>query len=86
MCGIFGFVEAGPRAKAASLADLEEGMSRIRHRGPDGEGTWVSDNGQVGLSHVRLSIIDLSESAAQPMASDDGRYVMTYNGEVYNYI
>lgn len=86
MCGIFGFVEAGPRAQAASQADLEEGMSRIRHRGPDGEGTWVSDNGQVGLSHVRLSIIDLSESAAQPMASDDGRYVMTYNGEVYNYI
>lgn len=86
MCGIFGFIEAGPRARAGSEADLEQGMSRIRHRGPDGEGTWVSDNGQIGLSHVRLSIIDLSDSAAQPMLSDDTRYVMTYNGEVYNYL
>lgn len=86
MCGIFGFVYRRPRDREVSEADLSIGMSNIRHRGPDGEGTWVSDNGQIGFSHVRLSIIDLSESAAQPMKSEDGRYVMTYNGEVYNYL
>ena len=67
MCGIFGFVHNRPRARGTSEADLSIGMSSIKHRGPDGEGAWVSDNGQIGLSHVRLSIIDLSKSAAQPM-------------------
>lgn len=86
MCGIFGFVHKRPRARGTSEADLSIGMSSIKHRGPDGEGAWVSDNGQIGLSHVRLSIIDLSKNAAQPMKSEDGRYVMTYNGEVYNYL
>jgi asparagine synthase (glutamine-hydrolysing) len=85
MCGIFGFLTPGSRDVAVSSADLDVGLARIRHRGPDGTGKWVSQNGQVGLGHVRLSIIDL-ESGAQPMHSDDGRYTIIYNGEIYNYI
>lgn len=85
MCGIFGFLAIQPRPVAQSYVDLDAGLERIRHRGPDGTGKWVSQNGQVGLGHVRLSIIDL-ESGAQPMHSDDGRYTIIYNGEIYNYI
>ena len=55
----------------------------ISHRGPDGAGLW-SDNG-IALGHRRLSIIDLSAAAAQPMQTPDGRYVLTYNGEIYNH-
>ncbi len=84
MCGIFGFVSNAARSRGASSAELDTGLARIRHRGPDGTGTWVSPDGRVGLGHVRLSIIDL-ETGAQPMHSDDGRYTIIYNGEVYNY-
>ncbi len=59
--------------------------ARQRHRGPDGEGTWTGAGGRVGLAHVRLSIIDLSDAAAQPMLSEHGN-VIAYNGEIYNYL
>ncbi|HEY8159940.1 MAG TPA: asparagine synthase (glutamine-hydrolyzing) [Methylobacter sp.] len=85
MCGIFGVVADGPRSTEVSSIQIERGLSGIRHRGPDGTGTWVSPNGQVGFGHVRLSIIDL-ETGAQPMHSDDGRFTIIYNGEIYNYI
>ena len=85
MCGIFGFVANGSRPRDLSFDELGTGLNRIRHRGPDGMGTWVCESGQVGLGHVRLSIIDL-ESGAQPMHSDDGRYTIIYNGEIYNYV
>lgn len=85
MCGIFGFVADCSSAIERSLIDLDVGLTRIRHRGPDGTGKWVSDSGQVALGHVRLSIIDL-ETGAQPMHSDDGRYTIIYNGEIFNYI
>ncbi|MEO8544346.1 MAG: asparagine synthase (glutamine-hydrolyzing) [Betaproteobacteria bacterium] len=85
MCGIFGFVSDTPRSAGVSSTELDVGLERIRHRGPDGIGKWVSSNGQVGLGHVRLAIIDL-ETGAQPMHSIDGRYSIVYNGEIYNYI
>ena len=85
MCGIFGLLTHHSRAYKQSSADLDVGLTRIRHRGPDGSGKWISDNGQVALGHVRLATIDL-ETGAQPMHSDDGRYTIIYNGEIYNYI
>lgn len=85
MCGIFGFVADGPRVLQKSSGELDAGLTCIRHRGPDGTGKWVSNNGQVGFGHVRLAIIDL-ETGAQPMQSDDSRFTIIYNGEIYNYI
>lgn len=85
MCGIFGFISASPRQTVSADNTLTIGLNSIRHRGPDGTGQWVSTDGRVGLGHVRLSIIDV-ETGAQPMHSEDGRYTITYNGEVYNYL
>lgn len=85
MCGIFGFVANVPVGNEMASKSLLDGMDRIRHRGPDGEGTWISRDGFVGLGHVRLAIIDV-ESGAQPMSSEDGRYTIIFNGEIYNYI
>ena len=56
------------------------------HRGPDGEGVWISENGRVGLGHRRLSIIDLDPRAAQPMCNEDGSVWITFNGEIYNHL
>jgi len=73
---------------AANPIDRDE-LARIRDhmaaRGPDGQGAWHSADGRVGLAHRRLSIIDLSERGAQPMVSADGRLVISFNGEIYNY-
>lgn len=59
-------------------------MSRLAHRGPDGSGVYTNDHVQFG--HTRLSIIDLTDAGRQPMVSQDGRYVVTYNGEIYNHL
>lgn len=85
MCGVFGVLARSDRVREVVVTDLNVGMERIRHRGPDGAGQWVSRNGQVGLGHVRLAIIDV-ETGKQPMSSDDGRYTVVFNGEIYNYI
>lgn len=81
MCGIAGFCNfAGDRQ-----ANIERMKERMYHRGPDAGGTYISEDGQVALGHRRLSIVDLSENGAQPMTSHSGRFVMAYNGEIYNY-
>ena len=59
--------------------------ARVRHRGPDGDGEWFSADGRVGLGHRRLSIVDLSTRAAQPMANEDGAIQLVFNGEIYNH-
>lgn len=83
MCGIAGFVERDH----GSIA-LEESVRRmvapLRHRGPDADGVWTDAGAGVGMGHRRLSIIDLSSTGAQPMVSASGRFVISYNGEVYN--
>lgn len=81
MCGIIGIVNFDDRP--ASPAILKKMTDMIAHRGPDGEGQYI--DGDVGLGHRRLAIIDLSPAAHQPMATKDGRYVITYNGEIYNF-
>jgi asparagine synthase (glutamine-hydrolysing) len=86
MCGIVGsFGSAG--VSEGSLAGIIENMSKcLQHRGPDDAGVWVDESLSVGLGHRRLSILDLSPAGHQPMASHCGRYVMTFNGEIYNYL
>jgi asparagine synthase (glutamine-hydrolysing) len=84
MCGIAGATAA--RHAPIDRAVLERMTDALAHRGPDGDGLWIADDGQVGLGHRRLSIIDLSSFGAQPMASATGRFVLSYNGEIYNYL
>jgi len=81
MCGIAGYLNLNGEAVSPSV--LSAMGEAISHRGPDGEGQW--NEGPVGFCHRRLSIIDLSQAASQPMISSDHRYVLTYNGELYNY-
>ncbi len=84
MCGIGGqFRYAGGRVNEIELAAISQHMSR---RGPDGDGLWIEETeASVGFVHRRLSIIDVSERASQPMQTPDGRLVVTFNGEIYNY-
>lgn len=81
MCGITGLINLD--GAPVSPVILQKMTDAIAHRGPDGEGHWIEGN--VGLGHRRLSIIDLSPAGHQPMISADHRYVLSYNGEIYNY-
>ena len=82
MCGISGIINFD--GQPIKEQDIKVMMAKMKHRGPNDEGTFIQDN--VGLGFVRLSILDLSPAGHQPMVSDDGRYVIIFNGEVYNYI
>lgn len=83
MCGIAGIV--GKREDVNNRCIIEDMITAIHHRGPDGEGLEILSRGEVCLGHVRLSIIDLSKYANQPMKTRNGRYTIVYNGELYNY-
>ena len=78
MCGIAGYFGSGDSKL------LREMLDSIRHRGPDDEGLFV--DGNIGLGHTRLSILDLSSSGHQPMFDLSGRYCIIHNGEIYNYL
>lgn len=84
MCGISGGLQSdlGPREWEEALGRME---SALNHRGPDDSGVWFDAGAGVGLAHRRLSIVDLSPAGHQPMHSADGRYVISYNGEIYNF-
>lgn len=79
MCGIAGVV--GTNITSDNVSKM---VKAIKHRGPDGDGTFIEEN--VVLLHTRLSILDLSSNGSQPMHSSDGRYVMVFNGEIYNHL
>lgn len=87
MCGFTGFLTL--RSEESPLACehlLREMADTIRHRGPDSDGYWVDVEAGIGLAHRRLAIIDMSPAGAQPMASVSGRYVIAFNGEIYNHL
>jgi asparagine synthase (glutamine-hydrolysing) len=85
MCGIAGFV-GGSNLAGDGLADVAAAMAiSLAHRGPDDQGIWTEPETGTALAHRRLSIIDLSPAGHQPMLSADGRFVISYNGEVYSY-
>jgi asparagine synthase (glutamine-hydrolysing) len=85
MCGIAGIIAFADSAPPVDRGLLERMTESLAHRGPDGHGIWCSADGRVGLGHRRLSIIDLSEAAAQPMANEDGSLQVVFNGEIYNH-
>ena len=83
MCGLAGFLNVGKGfdfSRAVRMADT------LRHRGPDQKGFWVDYEQGVALAHRRLSILDLSSTGNQPMTSTEGRYVLVFNGEIYNHM
>jgi asparagine synthase (glutamine-hydrolysing) len=83
MCGIVGIIQFG--VQEYTTADLEKMTDALSHRGPDGKGYWEATSGNVLFGHRRLSILDLSEAAAQPFHYLD-RYIIIHNGEIYNYL
>jgi asparagine synthase (glutamine-hydrolysing) len=85
MCGINGIFAYHYAANPIDRDELIRTRDHMAKRGPDGFGAWYSEDGRLGLGHRRLAIIDLSEAGAQPMLSADGRFAVSFNGEIYNY-
>ena len=86
MCGIAGILDPTASTSADRLGALASTMaSSVEHRGPDDSGVWVDADAGVAFGHRRLAVIDLGPGGAQPMVSSGGRWVMAYNGEIYNH-
>ncbi len=84
MCGFSGFIDLAISSETRDSV-LKNMGAAIRHRGPDDSGRWRDDRYGLGLVHQRLSVVDLSIRSRQPMESQSGRYVIAYNGEIYNF-
>lgn len=84
MCGFAGVLVDG-LSDTLSISKLQSMGDSIAHRGPDGQGIYISPSNHVGIVHRRLAIVDLSSAGHQPMASSDERYVIAFNGEIYNH-
>src|SRR3974390_694355 len=86
MCAIVGFWDSTRRAAPVEHEQVAMGMASVlRHRGPDDHGAWADENVPLALGHRRLAILDLSSEGHQPMHSAGGRYVLSFNGEIYNF-
>ena len=83
MCGIAGYIDLGQDFHNTESL-LEDFTKKLSHRGPNSHGKWIENN--IGLCHTRLSILDLSKSGSQPMIAKSGRYVIVFNGEIYNHL
>src|SRR3954468_19087839 len=81
MCGIAGLI-----SNNVQPAQLRAMTDAIAYRGPDDQGQWIDAEAGIGLGHRRLSIVDLSPLGHQPMESTDGRWMLSYNGEIYNHL
>lgn len=86
MCGIAGILRQGTAAPPVGEAAVVAMRDTMVHRGPDGAGVWVADDGRIGLGHRRLAIIELSDAAAQPMTDAEGSVQVVFNGEIYNHM
>src|ERR1700682_1493129 len=84
MCGIAGILLT-PAANPRRLAAIDAMAATLNHRGPDSGGIWLDRDGGIALGHRRLAIVDLSDAGHQPMLSSDGKLVVTFNGEIYNF-
>jgi asparagine synthase (glutamine-hydrolysing) len=84
MCGFAGFL-ALPQARESGLGTLNRMASTLVRRGPDEQGLWLSEDGATGLAHRRLAVVGLGPDGCQPMTSASGRWVVAYNGEIYNF-
>jgi asparagine synthase (glutamine-hydrolysing) len=85
MCGIVGSLAFDSSSSRLTLATIIRMRDSMAHRGPDGCGSWMSEDGRIGFGHRRLSIIDLSDAASQPMQNADGSLTLIFNGEIYNH-
>ena len=86
MCGIAGiFLNANKPNNINVKKTLNELCENMHRRGPDNKGIWISKNKNVGLGHNRLSIIDINQRSNQPMFSEDNNYIISFNGEIYNF-
>ena len=83
MCGIAGYINKNHKVNPEIFSGM---LNAIAHRGPEDEGVWFNEEKKVALGHRRLAIIDLTSGGHQPMISNDGRFVITFNGEIYNYL
>lgn len=86
MCGLTGFITPGGFAADQAQALVRRMADTLVHRGPDSSGEWVDAESGVAIAHRRLSILDLSAAGHQPMVSQSGRYVIAFNGEIYNHL
>src|SRR3954471_19894550 len=84
MCGIVGVY--GRRSGPVDVEQVLRMRDAMRHRGPDDEGVWRSDAGEIVLAHRRLAIVDLSPAGRAPMGNEDGSVQVTFNGEIYNHV
>ena len=85
MCGLAGYWSVSARTGGVGDDVLARMGACLRHRGPDRHGAWSDPEAGIGLAHQRLSIVDLSPAGDQPMISASGRYVIVFNGEIYNH-
>lgn len=85
MCGIAGMLYKRDHSRDEAIECLHHMIGALRHRGPDDNGTWIDSSCGVYLGHARLAILELSDAGKQPMVSASGRYVVIFNGEIYNY-